>query len=325
MTTTPIKNEACKRVTKIIKSRNKRLSDNKVNSDKHAYSDKNYDFGVTTGLPIKNEMEVDLHDESLLKNSVKQTTLPGERNKPRQLEKNYTTQFRCNVLQRHTNDESDQMVQLRNNHALKVKAESDNYRSTVDYQFIFNDAFQNHNDIEQSFNNKNPSIDGDSLASHSDVYPPACNSSIRTGNSDALISDFYARHSAQSFSASPIFHTTMIQLFGYPDYANPPPIENISQKDVQSTTSVTGAASSFLKLRKPNLAATERSGTKPDRKTIENAKRAWRVLRQYVQEEFISKRTSQAALSVYVKTYAKRLVCNIYAICSFVLYQTRSL
>ena len=90
-----------------------------------------------------------------------------------------------------------------------------------------------------------------------------------------------------------------MDLYGYPDYSRPPR----AQRAIDRGVAVAGAASRFLRLRKRSTltglmltgAAVQRPP--PDRRTVENAKRGWRILKQYVQENYASKRTSQAALS----------------------------
>ena len=95
-----------------------------------------------------------------------------------------------------------------------------------------------------------------------------------------------------------------MDLYGYPDYSHPPPARIVSRG-----LSVAGAASRFLRLRKRTstvgaavgpaggAAGGVRERVVVDRRTVENAKRGWRILKQYVQENYASKRTSQAALS----------------------------
>lgn len=119
-------------------------------------------------------------------------------------------------------------------------------------------------------------------------------------------SDMFSKHQGPSFQASSTFQKTMVDLYGYPDYSHPPPARNVSRG-----LCVAGAASRFLRLRKRTSTVgaavgpaggaaggvRERAAVVVDRRTVENAKRGWRILKQYVQENYASKRTSQAALS----------------------------
>ncbi|XP_070195297.1 uncharacterized protein [Littorina saxatilis] len=112
--------------------------------------------------------------------------------------------------------------------------------------------------------------------------------------------DNFGRH-RPSFQASSIFQETMVDLYGYPDYSKPPPppTVNVAARGL----CVAGAAGRFLRLRKRNTGLTGggfgglvRPPPEPSRKTVENAKRGWRILKEYVKENYMSKRTSQTAL-----------------------------
>ncbi|XP_076441429.1 uncharacterized protein LOC143280603 [Babylonia areolata] len=106
-------------------------------------------------------------------------------------------------------------------------------------------------------------------------------------------SDLFSRYQGPSFQASSTFQETMMELYGHPDYSHPPGGATTTASVATRGMMVAGAASRFLKLRKM-LGGGRRV---PDRQTVENAKRGWRVLKQYVQDNYTSKRTSQAALS----------------------------
>jgi hypothetical protein len=111
-------------------------------------------------------------------------------------------------------------------------------------------------------------------------------------------SDMFSRQQGgPSFRASNTFQDTMKDLFGYTDYSHPP--KNEAQSAVQKHMSLSGAAHRFMALRKRSTLTAEAPKPKapPDRKTIENAKRGWRILKQYVHDNYLSKRTSGAALA----------------------------
>nr|KAG5688336.1 hypothetical protein BaRGS_027878 [Batillaria attramentaria] len=111
-------------------------------------------------------------------------------------------------------------------------------------------------------------------------------------------SDMFSRRQGPSFTASSTFQETMVEIFGYPEYAKPPP------PSVTTTTrsrNVTNCATKFiLNLRKRTSVvpgAQKPAVREVSRRTIENARRGWRILRQHVHETWLSKRTSTAALS----------------------------
>ncbi|KAL8590464.1 hypothetical protein ACOMHN_011677 [Nucella lapillus] len=114
-------------------------------------------------------------------------------------------------------------------------------------------------------------------------------------------SDMFSRYQGPSFQASSTFQETMVDLYGHPDYTRPPPgnsVQNVAARGMV----VAGAANRFLRLRKrPTLNGGRMEGVVErvvvDKQTAENARRGWRVLKQYVQDNYTSKRTSQAALS----------------------------
>ena len=108
--------------------------------------------------------------------------------------------------------------------------------------------------------------------------------------------DMFSSYQGPSFQASPTFQEAMVDMFGYPDYSHPPPTPVVNRG-----FAVAGAASRFLRLRKRSSAVGPLAGggreRVVDQRTVDNAKRGWRILKQYVQENYTSKRTSQAALS----------------------------